>query len=61
LASHASVAVAVGKDGRAEQSMDVLTVGQVITGTVLSAMLIVLLHAVALPQASVAVQVRVRV
>jgi len=55
LASHASVAVAVGKDGKEEQSMLPPTVGQTITGAVLSVTLMVRLQEDALPQASVAV------
>ena len=57
--SQASVAVASPKSGTAGHSIGLVTVGQVITGAVLSVTVIVRLHIDALPQSSVAVQVRV--
>ena len=61
VASHASVAVAAPKLGEAGHSIGDDTVGQVITGGVLSSTAIERLQVDALPQSSVAVQVRVTV
>ena len=57
--SQASVAEAAPKLGVAGHSIGELTVGQVITGAVLSVTEIVRLQVEELPQASVAVHVRV--
>ncbi len=57
--SQASTAVASPKTGVFGHSTGETTVGQVITGAVVSTTSIVLLHEALLPQASVAVQVRV--
>ena len=51
--------MAGGKVGVAGHSIGVTTIGQVMTGGVLSVTEIVLLHVAELPQSSVAVQVRV--
>ena len=59
--SHASVAVAVPKDGADPQSTGLTTDGHVMIGDVLSCTVMVLLHVAALPQSSVAVHVRVNV
>ena len=59
LASQASVAVAAPKFGVAGHSIGVLTVGQLITGGVVSTTQMVRLQVDELPQSSVAVQVRV--
>ena len=55
---HASTAVAAGNVGTAGHSTEAVTVGQVITGPVLSVTAMVRLQVEVLPQASVAVQVR---
>ena len=59
LASHKSIAVAAGNVGTAGHSTVVITVGHVIIGAVLSVTEMVRLQVAALPQLSVAVQVRV--
>src|SRR4029450_13853250 len=59
LASQASVAVAGPKEGAAGHAMGDTTVGQLITGAVMSCTTMVRLQAAVLPQSSVAVQVRV--
>jgi hypothetical protein len=59
--SHASIAVAVPKDGVVPHSIGLRAIGQVISGAVLSCTSIVLLQVAVLPQSSVAVQVRVKV
>ena len=59
IASHASVAVAAPKDGEAGQLIGEVTVGQVMTGGVISCTTMVALHVAVFPQSSVAVQVRV--
>ena len=59
LASQASVAVAGPKEGAAGQLMGDTTVGQLITGAVMSCTTMVRLQAAELPQSSVASQVRV--
>src|SRR6185436_4594268 len=59
VASHASVAVAVPKEGVAGHSIGDVTVGHVITGAVLSVTEMVRLQVDALPQSSVAVHVLV--
>src|SRR5688572_24752507 len=61
LASQASLAVAAPKVGVAGQSMGEFTMGQVMTGGVLSTTLMARLQVAVLPQSSVAVQVRVMV
>jgi len=55
---HASMAVAAGNVGTAGHSMEAVTVGQMITGPVLSVTAMVRLQVEVFPQASVAVQVR---
>ena len=57
--SQASIAVAKPKEGIVPQGIGLSTTGQVMTGGVLSAMLIVCTHVAVLPAASVAIQVRV--
>jgi hypothetical protein len=59
LASQSSVAVAAGKFGVAGHSIGVVTVGQLMTGGVLSVTKMVLLQVLEFPQSSTAVQVRV--
>ena len=61
LASHASLADAVPKDGVVVQFTGVVTDGQVILGAVLSRTWIERLQVAVLPQSSVAIHVRVTV
>ena len=58
-ASHSSMAVAVPKEGIAPHSIGLTTIGQVMTGTVLSCTNMVAEQVDELPQSSVAIQVRV--
>lgn len=58
-ASHASIDVGVPNDGVDQHSIGLTTTGHVITGGVLSWMLIVALQLEELPQSSVAIQVLV--
>ena len=57
--SHASMAVAKPKEGIVPQAIGLITTGQVMTGGVLSDKLMVCTHVAVLPEASVAIQVRV--
>ena len=61
LASQTSLAVAVPKDGVAGQLTGETTVGQVMLGAIMSRTWMLRLHVAELPQASVAVHVRVTV
>ena len=59
VASQASVAIAKPKEGVVPHSIGLTTIGQVITGGVVSSTLMVCRHTLVLPEASVAVHVRV--
>lgn len=59
VASQASIAIAKPNEGVVPHSIGLTTIGQVITGGVVSSTLMVCMHTLVLPEASVAVQVRV--
>lgn len=61
VASHASDTAGVPKEGVFPHSIGLTTTGQVISGAVLSSILIVWLQVLALSQSSIAVHVRVKV